>query len=118
MDEFLRQLLGDNNGAIWLAGMIWSLIGVLLIKVYFYDRNTGKFNFKFWLNDNGRDVLLGIIISAIALRLGDYSLEFLRDKFGYNLGETSDFVGAMILISAFVQYKLHKKRHKLKAVKQ
>jgi len=116
MEKFLEQLLGQHGWEIWIAGLIWSLLGIALIKIYFYDK-TVRFSLKFWLNDNFRDVLLGIVANLILLRLGDYGIQLLTERFGYDIGTTSDFVGLMIVVSAFIQYKLHKNREKLKKSK-
>lgn len=110
--KLLHELLGEHTVEIWLAGVFWSIMGIAFIKVYFYNRKN-KFSLKCWLNDNLRDVILGLIASLLILRLGDYVIHFLRDRFNFTIPETTDFVVYMIIISGSIQVYLHKKRKPL-----
>ncbi|MDO6813830.1 hypothetical protein [Tenacibaculum soleae] len=107
--ELLKQILGSQSVEVWLAGMFWSLQGIIAIKLY-YLPSKEKFNLKFWLNDNLIDVVKGLFWSLVALRLGDYLIQVLRQKMNFDLPETTDFVVYMIIISAVIQYKLHQNR--------
>lgn len=108
MQNFIDQLLGQHLLSVWSAGLIWCIIGISLVKAYFFDRKKNN-KLKFYLNDNAQDVILGIIICLILLRLGDYAFN-VAEHLGYTLGDTTDFVAWMIPISCIVQYKLHKRR--------
>lgn len=107
--EILHQLLGEHSIDIWIAGMFWSLLGILAVKIYFLNAKV-KFSLKFWLNDNLIDVVKGLIWALIILRMGDYAIHLLIERFDFNLPETTDFVIYMILISGAIQYRLHKNR--------
>jgi|TARA_Y100000310_G_C20704425_1_gene834131 hypothetical protein len=107
--ELIHQLLGTYAIEVWIAGMFWSLLGILAVKLYYVPSNV-KFNLKFWLNDNLVDVLKGLFWALVILRLGDYVLHLAEDKLNWTIPETTDFVIVMIVISGFIQYKLHQNR--------
>ncbi len=106
----MEQLFGQHALSVWAAGIIWTLVGIALVKTYYYDRDV-QFNLKYYLNDNVRDILLGTIIGLIVLRLGDYAVHFIQERVGFDVPQTKDFVGLMIIISAAIQVKLHKERN-------
>lgn len=107
--ELLHQLLGEHAIEIWVAGMFWSLLGIIAVKLWFLNSKV-KFSLKFWLNDNLIDVIKGMFWALVILRLGDYILHLAEDKLKWTIPETTDFVIYMIVISGFIQYKLHKNR--------
>lgn len=107
--NILNELLGENALEIWIAGIFWAFFGIISVKLWFLNSEV-KFNLKYWLNDNILDIVKGLIWALVILRLGDIVIQILKNKFGYDLPETTDFVAAMILISGFIQYRLHKKR--------
>ena len=105
-----QALFGEHGFEVWIGAFIWTLIGIVLVKTYFYN-SANKFNLKFWLNDNLKDTLLGLLSSLVILRLGDGTLHILEDKFDYSVPfDTNDFVGFLLVVSIFIQYKLHKAR--------
>jgi AraC-like DNA-binding protein len=111
MKNSTNQFLGSHTLDIWLSGIFWVIIAILIYKVFEILKN-GKFNletfkFKYWFNQNFFSILLGVILSLAILRLGDYAFH-LAEKFGYEFGETTDFVAWMIPISWFVQWRLEK----------
>ncbi|GAB4160803.1 MAG: hypothetical protein Tsb0033_17230 [Winogradskyella sp.] len=110
--EFINQLLGEHALEVWAAGLLWSLGGIFAVKIYYFPSET-KFswqNFKFWLNDNLIDVIKGILWALVILRLGDYILYLAEEKLQWTIPPTTDFVVVMIVISGFIQYKLHQNR--------
>lgn len=112
--EFLHQLLGEHAWEVWGAGMIWAFIGIMGVKVYFLKPKI-KFSFKFWINDNFLDVIKGLVAALLILRLGDYVIHLLKDKTGFEIPDTEDFVILMIVLSGALQIYLHKKRKALSA---
>lgn len=104
---------GKHALEIWGAGLFWSVLAIMLFKLLQMVLSTEfkfkNFKLKYWINDNILDLIGGIVISAIILRLGDYAFH-VAEKGGYVLGETTDFVAWMIPISFLLQYWLHKKR--------
>jgi hypothetical protein len=109
MIKILQEIGGDHTIEVWVAALFWSLIGIIGIKLWAYKKRN-KFNFKFWLNDNVRDIIFGIILSMVILRLGDYLIYIINNNTSFKIPETEDFIAMMIVISAYVQYKLHKSR--------
>lgn len=110
--EFLKQLteqlLGQHTLEIWIAGIIWSFIGIIAIKMWYAPKKG--FKIKFWINDNLIDIFKGLIWALVILRLGDYTLQLIEKFWDYKLPPTTDFVGIMIVISGIIQYFLHKNR--------
>ena len=110
----LHAIFGEHAIDIWVAGFIWALIGIIGVKVWFLIRehhvNIKSFKFKFWINDNAIDVIAGMVFSLIILRLGDYVIHLLQDKWAFTIPETTDFVIYMIVISGAIQWYLHKNR--------
>ena len=107
--NLINQILGDQPFAVWLAGILWSFIGIMAVKLYYLKPQT-KFNLTYWLNDNLLDVLKGLFWALIILRLSDYGVNLLREQTSLNLPQTPDFVIYMIIISGIIQVRLHSKR--------
>lgn len=115
---FLQQLLGQHTLAIWGAGIIWSILGIALVKVWAIPRGV-KLKPLFWLNDNIRDIILGLLSSLVLMRLGDWGIHLIKQNFWENMPETTDIVAIMIVISGALQYWLHKKRKPIsKSIKE
>lgn len=103
---------GNQDISVWLAGLMWSFIGIIGVKVWFLQNGFSlkTFSFKYWINDNLVDILKGLVASIVMLRLEDYGLSLLRDKFQINVPDSADFVMVLLVLSALVQVRLHKKR--------
>lgn len=107
--EFLNQLLGSHAIEVWGAGLVWSFIGIIAVKLW-HIRKGVEFNFKFWVNDNTIDVAKGMFWALVILRLGDTAIHLAKEKFGFDFPETTDFVIFMLIISGLIQLRLHKNR--------
>ena len=103
---------GNQNISVWLAGLIWSFVGIIGVKIWFLQNGFSlkTFSFKYWVNDNLVDILKGLVVIIVMLRLEDYGLSLLRDKFQINVPDSADFVMVLLVLSALVQVRLHKKR--------
>lgn len=112
MENFLHLLIGQHALDVWGAGLIWSIIGMIAVKLRFLpnDLTWNSFKFFYWLNDNAIDFIKGIWWSLVALRLGDILIHLIEKYTEFVLPETTDFVIIMILVSGLIQYKLHKNR--------
>ena len=104
--ELIDHLQGGNPIEVWIAGLIWSGMGIALVKVYYY-RKEYNFNIKYWINDNIRDIGVGFLIAIVLLRMGDIAIKIIEQVSNYNLGEVNDFVAFMLFSSIYIQYKLH-----------
>ena len=107
--DFLKHLQGGNSIEVWISGIVWSFVGIALVKLFYYKR-VGTFSIKFWLNDNIKDVGLGFLLSIILLRMGKFAIRMFERAFEWEIGEVEDFVAFMIFVSIFIQHKLHKNR--------
>jgi len=56
-----------------IINLSWVLLGILFYKLLSFKKNkvTGKFDLKFWILDNWRDVLLNLLLSFIIVRFYD-----------------------------------------------
>ena len=105
-----NAILGGHGWQVWLAALVWTLVGIIIVKVFYYNRKV-KFNLKYWINDNIKDVALGFLFCLIMLRLGDGAIHILEERFQYDVPfDTDDFVGVLLILSIFLQNRLHKKR--------
>lgn len=108
-ETLIKHLQGGNALEVWIAGLIWTCIGIALVKLYFYKREY-KFNILYWLNDNIKDVGLGLLICLILLRMGNLAIKLIEQISNYQLGEVKDFVAFLLFTAIFIQYRLHKAR--------
>lgn len=106
-----EELFGEHGLEIWIAGIFWVILSLLLYKLFELIKSNkvtmATFKFRYWINANLFVCMFGIIASLLILRLGDYAFH-IANKFGYEFGETKDFVAWMIPITWFVQWKLEK----------
>lgn len=112
MEEFINQVFGQHAWQIWGAGLPWSLIAIIGVKMKFLpsDMKWSDFKVKYWLNENGLDILKGILWAMLIMRLGDVAIHLIEKHAAFDVPETTDFVIVMIVISGFIQYRLHKNR--------
>nr|WP_294922227.1 hypothetical protein [uncultured Flavobacterium sp.] len=80
MNKFLNLVLGTNDVPTYLAALFFALIGViviLLLKSNKRDKtslNTPfEFSFKFLIQDNLKEIVLGFLLIILALR---FSVEY------------------------------------------
>lgn len=118
MENLLQQLLGNQPLEVWIAGMVWSLVGIALVKLFYVWQKIGGTNKRFsivtWLNHNTIDVILGLLAGLVILRLEDYTLTLIAKWTTFEVPATEDFVVIMIVLSGFIQVGLHKKGIPLK----
>lgn len=109
METFLNHLFGESTGAQYLASLVWILISIAGVKLFYYPAGI-KFKFLKWVNENLKDVLLGIIVSFGVLRLGEWGISFVESKFALDLPEATDMISVIIIVTVLIQIKLHKER--------
>lgn len=109
--NLLNELLGQNTVSVWIAGVFWVLVSLFAYKVFEIVKSNkvtySTFKIKYWLNANIFVVIFGFVLSLITLRLGDYAFS-IAEKFGYEFGETKDFVAWMIPLTWVIQFFLEK----------
>lgn len=53
----------------WISALGWTILGIAFVKVLIYPYGA-KFNLWKWVNENLKDVLAGLLLTLIALKLG------------------------------------------------
>lgn len=61
---------------LWGHSLGWALIGIAFVKCVVYPRQQ-KFKLGFWIRDNGLDVLTGLLLTLITIKLGDIIIDIL-----------------------------------------
>lgn len=106
---------------LWTHSLVWTLIGIAFIKAYIFPYRTEKFSWKYWIKNNTKDVIIGILATLILMKLGDVALAIAAavglDTAG--LASTLQTVNLdptqlALIVSMFVQWHLHKRKDKLK----
>jgi len=89
------NFLGSHSIEDWVFAAFLGFLGFLVLKLLKFNKNktTGKFNFKYWIEDNIKEALLGFILFYSSFRFYDYiKVEFtkriwetdlINDKFLY-----------------------------------
>jgi len=111
--EEVNTFFGEHALDIWGSGIVWTIIGIFAIKIYYLVAGgvtLNSFSFKYWINENFFDVLLGFVMSLLILRGGDALVHWGQNKLGWTIPDTQDFVIVMIAISGLLQIFLHKIR--------
>ncbi len=55
---------------LWGSAIGWTLIGIALVKCIKYPYGVA-FSLRTWINENIIDVMIGILITLIVVKLGD-----------------------------------------------
>lgn len=113
--DFQTALLGEHTLGIWIASLLWSFFGSLAVKGYFLPKGLKwkEFSFVKWFDENLIDFFKANLYAMILIRLGDAGIDIAE----YFVGESlpfvvDDFVMSVSIITAGIQYKLHKKIRK------
>lgn len=126
MKELLNLILGNEPIINHLGFLFFSLLGMLLIKLWRYNlekkelidqtpRVYLKFSFKYWLNDNLLDFVCAFVTSFVAYRfLKDVQLAL--GKWIEVIPHFSDNMFYGFLLGLSFQYITHKIMNKFKIV--
>lgn len=109
--ELSNIFLGTHSGPVWVSGIIWALAGIALVKIYYY-KPRNKFSLKFWVNDNLKDISLGLLATLLLLRIGDVAILILAlymPSWAGILEGVNDSTIVVIIASVYIQVKLHKR---------
>lgn len=126
MKDLFNIILGNEPITNQIAFVFFTLIGMLLIKLWRYNlqlkmlanktpETTLKFSFKYWLNDNVLDFVCAFLTSFLVYR-------FLKDvlitstKYFKIMPSFSDDLFYGLLLGLCFQYLTHKIMNKLKIV--
>lgn len=84
MKKFLDLLLGTNDVPTYLAALVFAIAGVVIVMIIkskgrdVNSENTPeKFKWRFLIQDNLREIVLGFLLIILALR---FSIEYAGEK--------------------------------------
>lgn len=105
---------------LWAGAIGWTLVGILFVKSLVYPFKK-KFSLKIWIEENLLDVIRGVLLTLITVKLGDIVIQLLTkylglDFSGINEAITSaglDPVQISLLIAIVFQMWLYKRRLKI-----
>jgi len=108
---------------LWGSAIGWTLVGIAFFKAWQYDKAV-TFKPWYWMRNNILDVIRGILLTMVVLKLGDITVELLKylgvDFTNVNVAFSelgTDPVQLSLLISIIAQYYIYK-RSKSKQQKQ
>lgn len=121
MEEFFNQLLGQQGGGFHLAGLVFSLIGALMLKWHFWQKHraalvgTGLpipvFKWRVWFRQNWDSVLMSVVGSFILVRFIVVFLNWIGVEdfkfFGTTIPVTTDTIFYYFLGGALIQIWIH-----------
>jgi len=101
---------------LWSGAIGWTLVGILFVKMIIYPYKK-KFKLGIWLGENTVDVIRGVLLTLITVKLGDIVVQILSLT-GLNIGGVTDLikdagldpVQLSLVIAMVFQFRLHKRR--------
>jgi len=109
-EQTTNAIIGPHTWDIWAGALIWCLVGIALVKVYYYKPGT-KFSFKVWLRENWKDVAVGFVLTMLLVRLGDPVIDLAAAQVSEWINvdiSQMDTVASVTVIAMAVQWFLHK----------
>lgn len=108
-----------NPLQLWLGAIGWTLVGILFVKALIYPFKK-KFNFNTWLQENTLDVIRGVLLTLITVKLGDITIQLLTKYVGLDFSGITegikdaglDPVQISLVIAIIFQLWLYKRRKK------
>jgi len=119
MTDFFNYFLGEHAVSFHLAGILFSLFGVLVSKYHFWQKRKSpdsKFDYSFWLRDNGLSVSMSLLSSFLLVRFVDIFLQWINPRieksFGFEIPVTEDQVFYYLIAGVLLQFWMHVKYRK------
>ena len=105
----------------WLSALGWALIGIAFVKVLIYPHGL-KFNVWKWIDENLKDVIAGLLLTLIALKLGlvlliivakwiHFDLEGIEEALNAVNLNSSQFALIVAIVFQYKQYLKYKKQN-------
>ena len=112
-----------NPLELWLGAIGWTLVGILFVKALIYPFKK-KFNIKTWMSDNLIDVIRGVLLTLIAVKLGDITIQLLTKYLGIDFSGITegikeaglDPIQISLIIAIIFQLWLYKRKKKKEVV--
>lgn len=103
----------------WLSAIGWTLIGIAFVKALIFPHGV-SFSLRRWVKENLIDVIRGLLLTLITLKLGLIVIDLLQTYLGVNFegiekGIESaglDPIQLALVIAIVFQYWLYKRRNK------
>ena len=122
---FFGQFLGDHNIGFHIAGILFCIMGAMLVKRHFWLKHKAQcvgvcehptFNIKHWFKYNWMDFGTSILVSFVVVRFIDVLLDMIDVHdvtiLGVTIPITGDTVFYYLLFGALVQIWMHTKYRK------
>lgn len=99
----------------WLSALGWTVLGIGFIKVLIYPHKQ-KFELKKWISENTKDVLSGLLLTLVALKLGLVAIVALAKVFHIDLEGFEEVLNSVnldssqfaLIVAMVFQYRLYK----------
>lgn len=111
----------ENTWQLWLHSLWWTLIGIAFVKTYTFPYRQEDFSWRYWIKNNTRDVIFGLLGTLVLMKVGEVILTLAQsiglDTSGVATALAStdlDPVQLALVVAIFVQWKLHKAKDKKK----
>lgn len=122
---FIHQFFGDHEVGFHIAGILFCLMGALIIKRHYWLKHKAQctgvcehptFSYKHWFKHNWMDVGTSILVAFVIVRFIDVLLHMVDVNqvsiMGVEIPITGDTVFYYLLFGALVQVWIHKKYRK------
>lgn len=103
----------------WISAIGWSLIGILFQKSWIFPHGTTSFSLTRWINENLIDVIRGLLLTLVVVKLGDIVFQVLFFV-GIDLRGISEAIKEVgvdpiqlsLIVAIAAQYLLYKRKQK------
>lgn len=111
----------ESTWHLWLGSLLWTLIGIAFVKTYTFPYGQKTFSWKYWIKNNTRDVILGLLGTLILMKVGDAIIK-IASAVGLDTNGVATVlqdvnlnpVQLALVVAIIVQWKLHLRKEKKK----
>lgn len=100
----------------WIGAIIWTIIGIAFFKACIFPHGHTKFSISRWLNENLADVIRGLLLTLVVMKIGDVIFQLLSftgidlTSLGDSIKEAGlDPVQFSLVVAIGFQYILYKR---------
>lgn len=105
----------------WLSAIGWTLIGIAFIKSIEYNNNN-KFSLSYWMKNNIIDVIRGLLLTLVTMKLGSIVVDLLEIYLGFDFNKIRGAITEAglspvqfsLVLAIIFQYWLLKRKKKKK----
>ena len=113
--EFILHFLGGKSVGLYLAAIVFIVLGFVTNKVIVFRNRTDKtkdFSWSFWLKDNWADVVLALLLSFTTVRFTDDILNLVGKYTTFDVTFITDAMFYYYIVGLTHQTLLHLARKK------